>query len=362
VLRALATAIALLVGAACAAPPPTTVGPTPAPTHEPGTFAVTVLLDLSGSRGPRGDAQRSAMQQWADAQRGTPRLKLRIVDVGGSDAKLVIELKHLSDSGDADAVVVGVPAVVDDRLTGALALVARPVLFTLPIAEPSGDGARWMFGLAPSPDAIARALVNALPSRSSPAIVVVAGTLPSGREEIALTATFRADGRPTPLVLSAAPDQRDGFAQRLRPFVTSGAAIFFTGSTVTYLEPQRLLPDGSAPAAPLLLSYLTDAGDAARLGDVASSARWPALRKTIGSPLGTHAATATDALSIIAANADPAGDPERTRGRIEAGTFAGIATTYTFAATRRAGADARELALVAWENGRIVAARPIVVR
>src|SRR5205814_2312258 len=83
----------------------------------------------------------NAMQQWADAQRGTPRIRLRITDVGGSDAKLLVELKRAADAGDADAFVVGVPATIDDALSSAIALVKRPVLFTLPIAEPSGDGA-----------------------------------------------------------------------------------------------------------------------------------------------------------------------------------------------------------------------------
>jgi hypothetical protein len=104
---------------------------------------VTALLDLSGTRGPRGDAQRTAMQQWVDAQRGTPRVKLRIVDVAGSDARLLLELKRAADAQDTDAFIVGVPAVLDDTLASAIALVGRPVLFTLPIAEPTGAAARW---------------------------------------------------------------------------------------------------------------------------------------------------------------------------------------------------------------------------
>ena len=356
-MRAGPLAILVLTIASCTATPPVVAAPTPSPTREPGTIAVTALLDLSGSRGPKGDAQRGAMQQFVDAQRGSPRVKLHVVDVAGSDAKLLLELKRSADTGDADAIVVGVPAIADETLIAAVALLGRPVLFTLPLAEPSGPGARWMFGLAPAPDAVARALVDALPSRSSPAAVVVAGTLVSGREELALASTFRGDARPMPVLLSAAPDQRDPFMQRVRQLASGGTPIYYTGPTLGYLEPQRLLPD--AGTAALLLSYLTDANDAARLGDATASARWPALRKTIGSALGTHAASATDALGLIAASVDPSGDPERTRQRIEGGTFAGIATTYTFAPARRAGADARELALAAWENGRVVAARPI---
>ncbi|HEY8830692.1 MAG TPA: hypothetical protein VIM83_08860, partial [Candidatus Limnocylindria bacterium] len=202
------TLVALaLILAACTASPPTINSSTPPPTREPGTYSVTALLDLSGNRGPRGDAQRTAMQQWLDTQRGTPRLKLRIVDVAGSDAKLLLELKRAADAQDTDAFVVGVPATLDDTLASAIALVGRPVLFTLPIAEPTGPAARWIFGLAPTPDAIARVLVDALPTRATPSIIVTNGSLAAGREELALEAVFRADGRPLPFVMSAAPDQ-----------------------------------------------------------------------------------------------------------------------------------------------------------
>jgi hypothetical protein len=357
-LRAGVIALALLAGA-CVSPAPTTVAPTPSPTREPGTYAVTAFLDLSGTRGPRGDAQRSAMQQWIDAQRSTTRLKLRIVDVGGSDAKLLLELKRASDAGDTDAFVVGVPASVDDALASAIALVKRPVLFTLPAAEPSsGEASRWMFELAPPPEALARALVDALPSRSTPAVIVTNGTLASGREALALAATFRADGRPMPFVLSAAPEQRDTFDVRSKPFFSAaGTALFFAGPPMGYLDPQRILPAAAIAPGFLYLSYLTDASDASRLGESAPAVRWPGLRRPTVAGSGTHAATAADALALLAASADAAGDPERTRARIERGTFAGIATTYAFSASRHAGVDPREIALLAWQGGRAVIAR-----
>lgn len=356
-MRAGLLALALL--AACNAPPPSRSAPTPSPTREPGTYSVTALLDLSGSRGPRGDAQRTAMQQWTDAQRGTPRLKLRIVDVAGSDAKLLLELKRAADAGDADAFVVGVPATLDDTLASAIALLRRPVLFTLPIAEPTGDAARWIFGLAPTPGAIARVLVDALPSRTTPGIVVTNGSLAAGREELAIAAVFRTDGRPMPFVMSAAPDQRETFAQRFKPFASTGSGVFFTGPAASYVDPQRIVPVADATTTVLvLLSYLTDSNDAGRLGESAAGARWPGLRRPTSLNLGTHAATATDALAMLATSADAAGDPERSRARIEGSTFAGIATTYVFTASRHTGVDPREIVLLAWESGRVVAARP----
>ena len=356
--RAFLLTLALLI-VGCSSPPPSTASPTPAPTREPGTYAVTALLDLSGSRGPRGDAQRTAMQQWADAQRGTPRVKLRVVDLGGSDAKLLLELKRASDARDTDAFVVGVPAVMNDTLATAIALVQRPVLFTLPIAEPAGEAGRWVFGLAPTPDALARALVDALPMRSTPAIVVTNGSLASGREELALTSVFQADGRPAPFVMSAAPDQRDAFAQRVRPFLSTGSGMYFAGPAMSYLEPQRIVPAADATTNVLVfLSYLTDPNDAGRLGEAAPGARWPGLLRPASQGIGTHAATATDALAMLAAAADAAGDPERSRARIEGTTFAGIVTTYRFSGARHVGVDANEIALLAWENGRVVVARP----
>ena len=356
--RTVLIAIVVLV-AACTAPPPSTASPTPSPTREPGTYAVTALLDLSGARGPRGDAQRTAMQQWIDAQRGSLRVKLRIVDVAGSDAKLILELKRASEAGEADAFVVGVPATLDDALASAIALVRRPVLFTLPIAEPTGDAGRWVFGLAPTPAALARTLVDALPSRSTPGIVVTNGSLVSGREELALHAVFAADGRPLPFVMSAAPDQRDTFAVRSKLFLSTGSGMFFTGPAASYVDPVRVVPAADATTTILVfLSYLTDANDAGRLGESAPGTRWPGLRRPAFAGVGTHAASATDALAMLAASADAAGDPDRSRARIEGSTFAGIATTYTFSAARHVGIDPSEIALLSWESGRVVVARP----
>jgi len=304
------------------------------------------------------------MQQWVDAQRGVRRVKLRIVDVGGSDAKLVLELKRAAEAGDTDAFVIGVPTIVGDAFSQAVGLAKRPVLFTLPVPDPAaaGDGGRWMFGLAPSPDALARATIDALPSRATPTVVVTNGTLVAGREELALTSAFRAQERPMPFVMSAAPDQRDTFGQRFRTFARAGSAVFFTGPASDYLSPARLSPlnlSESASGQSVFLSYLTDANDASRLGDAALATRWPALRRTLGSALGSHAASATDALALLLSAGDGTGDAERSRARIEGGTFAGIAATYSFTPSRHTGADQADITLVAWENGRIVSARPI---
>lgn len=357
-MRPLRLALVLAGVVACAPAPTDSLPPLPTPTREPGTLAVTALLDLSGTRGPKGDAQRNAMQQWADAQRGTPRLKLRIVDVAGSQTRVVLELKHAVEQGEADAFVIGVPAIVDDALRAAIVLAKRPVLFTLPIAEPSGDAAPWMFGLAPTPEAVARIAVDALTAKSTPAVVVSSGTLPAGAEEQVLAAVFEAEGRPSPFVLTSTPGERDSFTQRYRQLFNAGAAMFFAGAAADHLNQQRLVPTDATGSPALFLSYLTDPNDASRLDTAAAITRWPGSRRAAGTALTTHAATATDALAMLAGWLDPAGDPERSRARIESGTFAGIATTYRFTVTRHVGADPGDIALLAWDNGKIVIARP----
>jgi len=89
----LAVALALVLGACTAENPSAT--PTPTPTRDPNALNVTALLDLSGSREPSGAPQRDALQMWADQHSaGTPRVKLKIVDVAGSPAKTALELRR----------------------------------------------------------------------------------------------------------------------------------------------------------------------------------------------------------------------------------------------------------------------------
>jgi len=91
-----AVALLLILLTACARTPQPVVAVSPTP--EPGLLEITVLLDLSGDRAPRGDAQRNALTLWNDlAQsrgRGQVRSKVTVVDVGGSDARLLIELRR----------------------------------------------------------------------------------------------------------------------------------------------------------------------------------------------------------------------------------------------------------------------------
>src|SRR5258708_11599591 len=133
-MRAGPLAILVLTIASCTATPPVVAAPTPSPTREPGTIAVTALLDLSGSRGPKGDAQRGAMQQFVDAQRGSPRVKLHVVDVAGSGAKPPPELKRSPDTADAAAIIAGLPATPAGAPIAAAPSLVPPALFPPPPA------------------------------------------------------------------------------------------------------------------------------------------------------------------------------------------------------------------------------------
>ncbi len=152
-----------LVLAACSAPR-TEITPTPSPTHEPGMTMVTVLLDLSGARAPSGVAQRNAMQLWLDQEQdrsGQQRLRAKFVDIAGSDARLLVELRRAAEEDGADAVVIGAPIAYDETFARALGVARVPVLLTLPAPEPkSMPGGGWAFALAPSYADLAHAAVS----------------------------------------------------------------------------------------------------------------------------------------------------------------------------------------------------------
>lgn len=388
-----ATFLALLVLlSACAAPLPRATA-TPSPTHDPAALKVTVFLDLSGGRLPKGDAQRNALQLWVDQHQGgsaSPRLKLRIVDVGGSDARLFVELHRVAADDLADAIVIGVPITPDDTLLRAIELTQRPVLFTVPLREPSGrgGGGRWTFGLAPTPEQIAavdRAILPAGPIAGSVSAIIVSDeSLAAVRERVALQAEFAARGGTVPTVLRIQSGERDQFPTRLRPALAVSAALYFTGPAGSYLAAPRLLPNPTATTGFVtVLSFLTDASDLGQLREAAPVTRWPGTRNIVtghydpatGSgaersafaraytdrhgPPTTQAALAYDALGLIADAADRVGSaPVRLRERIESATFAGIATSYAFTPSRHAAFDASDLVLLAWDGSRPVLGRP----
>jgi ABC-type branched-subunit amino acid transport system substrate-binding protein len=373
--RGLAALLALVL-AACAAPP-TEITPTASPTHEPGTTLVTVLLDLSGTRAPSGVAQRNAMQLWLDqkqARGGQQRLRAKFVDLAGSDAQLLIELRRAALEDRADAVVVGVPFAYDEIFAQALDVARVPVLLTLPGPEPvSLPGGGWAFALAPTYDQLARAAVDDAMQRGTlqPTLLASDESPPAIAERLALAREFEQRGLVPPTVVTVNAQDAAG---RVRAGASFARSAFFTGPAATYIDATRsLAAAGLTPR--VYLSYLMEAGDASTLREGADLATWPGSRNLAGvssvpttaervaflqdfaaghGPPSTLAATAYDALALIdAAAASVGGTPDRARlrDRLEATTFAGITTRYAFTSARHAGFDTVDLVYLRWSVG-----------
>jgi len=375
-MRALVTVAIAVV--ACTAPPPTVATPTPTP--EPGVLTVTALLDLSGPRASVGTQQRTALQMWTEQPgRAGPAVKLRTVDVAGSDAKLLIELRRAVTEDPADAVIVGAPVVYDDTLGRALDVAALPVVFTQPLG---GDprphpGGRWAFALAPSLAQIATWQIDDALRRS---VLVPSLVLTDGRDRI----------EPMASALAAELERR-----RLDPLPvirleTDGSIPPVVRSSLSVLQSVHCLAPVSVCSAVarearsrgsstmVYLPYLTTPSEVRDDRDLSARAIWPSSRTLI--PLttlrdpweheragflkrfgergnawpGVHAATAYDALSLLAAAADPRAIDDRAalRDALERITMPLIASTYAFSADRHLGADPEDLAYVHW-NGSV---------
>jgi len=378
-MRGLGALLALLI-AACSAQP-VEISPTPAPTREPGTTLVTVLLDLSGPRTPSGVPQRNAMQLWLDQQqaRGGRRLRATFVDLAGSDARVLIELRRAAEQGRADAVVIGVPFAYDETFARALTVARLPVVLTLPAPEPtSTPGGGWAFALAPTYTELARAAVVDAIARGSllPTLLASDESPPAIAERLALAGELERRGFISPTVVVVTAQEA---AARVRAGAAFASSLLFTGPAATYVDATRAV--AAAGLTPrVYLSYLMEASDAAALREGADLATWPGSRNlTATSPTSaeranfvqgyaarhgtpsTIAATAYDAFALIDAAVESAGGtPDRTRlrERLEATTFAGITTRYAFSAIRHAGFDTADLVYLRWSSGRAAVATP----
>jgi ABC-type branched-subunit amino acid transport system substrate-binding protein len=376
--RGLAALVALFI-AACSAQP-VEITASPAPTHEPGTTLVTVLLDLSGPRSPTGVPQRNAMQLWLDQQqaRGGQRLRATFVDVAGSESRLLIELRRAAEEGRADAVVVAVPFAYDETFGRALGIARLPVILTLPAPETTSlPGGGWAFGLAPTYTDLARVTVVDATTRGVllPTLLASDESPPAIAERLALVRELEQRNLISPtVVLVTAQDA----AARVRAGAAFASSLLFTGPAATYVEATRsVAAAGLTPR--VYLSYLMETTDAAALREGAELATWPGSRNLASTgavpttterttflqgyasrhgTASTLAATAYDAFALIDAAAESAGGtPDRTRlrERLEATTFAGITTRYGFTAARHAGFDLADLVLLRWSGGRAVA-------
>ena len=341
-----------------------------------------MLLDLSGSRAPRGDAQRNALQLWQDLDQsrggGRVRVRLSVIDVASSDARLLIELRRAAVETRADAVVVGVPVGPSTLGFDEAALAARtPLLLTLPAAEPvAGTGGRWIFGLAPTPEQIARRTA-VITESALDTLVITADGRPQDPEIGAVLEHWRRVARTEPQQLRI--DRRDETLQaavRLAGVPTTGG----TGRRVHVAgAPREWGPLGSAlkqsaRGATYILSYLTEHTELGEFRDGLDSV-WPApvhltlsaippnaaaaaRRQFVQSftdrhgPPTAHSAAAFDALTLLALAAERVGtdDRERLREQLEVTSFTGVTTTYAFSVTRHAGYSGDDLVLYRWSG------------
>jgi hypothetical protein len=373
-------AAAVLVLAACTAPPPNVGAVTPSP--EPGVVEVSVLLDLSGPRAAMGTEQRSAMELWRERREASgarPQVRLTFVDLAGSEARLFIELRRATVEQHRDAVVVGVPVTYDDVLGQATLLAAVPVLFTLPldVDDPVAlPGGRWAFALAPSLSHLAFAAITDATDRGVlvPSLVLVPADSERDRRERALAAEMRRRGRDP---ITAIPLPEGG---AVPPVVRSSLSVLRSAHCSAALGAcAAVAREARSAAAPTFfyLPYATTPAEMQGQTELASRAVWPATRSVVApvtpegeafliamrdrfGPPGALAATAHDALSLLAlaAGGGDASDAERTRAALERITIRLIATTYSFRPERHAGPDPDDLAYVAWSDGRVVHARP----
>ena len=353
-------ALVLLLGACTAANPSAT--PTPTPTRDPNALNVTALLDLSGSRTPNGGPQRDALQLWADQHSsGTPRVRLKITDVAGSPSKTALELRREVVEARADAIIVGVSIDYDSAFADLVQLAQVPVLFTLPIPEPAVRGGGWAFALGPTPTQLARVVLDDVAQRLvlSSVLLVTDESTSAITERIALVKEVTRR-QVAPNVVTVTPNEA---TQKLKPLLATTAIVVFAGTPRSYIEAARAVTPGTT----LYLSYLCDYGEIADLRDATPVATWPGSRWIAVSPTSASsaarasflqsysdrsgpptsvAASAYDALALLAAAAADGIDPVKLRDRLQSGTYTGVATTYAFSPSQHAGFNAGDLALL----------------
>jgi ABC-type branched-subunit amino acid transport system substrate-binding protein len=377
--RALALVALLLIG--CATPPPS-IAATPAPTHEPNTINVSVLLDLSGDRAPSGQPQRDAMQLWLDRPPPIVTLKLRVkfVDVAGSWSKLLLEMRRAVTVDHADAIVVGVSVAGDDSFADATEIVQVPVLLTLPAPEPiTGGRGTWVFALAPSPATIAATVATDIADRGivAPMLLATDESPPANVERTAFIAELVRRGIMPPTAVAVGSADGPG---RIRAAAPIAKSAVLAGPAAAYGDVIRpIAPAPPASVARMYLSYLTETADLANLREASMFVSWPGSRAIVpglrgglapsfvqsfsdrsGQP-STPAASAYDALTLIEAAAAPSPaeiDGARLRQRLEANTFAGVATRYAFAPSRHVGFSTDDLVLLVWDRQRGAAILP----
>jgi hypothetical protein len=377
--RAIVLALSMI---ACSTPPPV-IG-TPSPSPEQGVLEVTALLDLSGPGAPVGTAQRSAMELWRDryqASAARPEVRLTFVDLAGSGASLLIELRRAAEDQHADAVVIGVAVAYGSVLGRAIDLASMPVLFTLPldVADPVElPGGRWAFALAPPLPRLATMTISDAVDRGvlSPALVLRRDETAHDPLADAVEAEMIRRGRDP---LTEIPLPAGG---AVPPVVRSSLSVLRSAHcTATLTACGAVAREAREIVAPTFfyLSYATAPSEIQAEGELASRAIWPASRWIIPAesgtpererfladhaerlgPAGSHAATAYDAVTLLALAAADGGadDPEVSRAALEGITMPLIASSYRFNTGQHSGSSPADLTFVQWRAGAVTYALP----
>lgn len=337
-----------------------------------------MLLDLSGSRAPRGDAQRNAVQLWQDLDQsrggGRVRVRVSVIDVASSDARLLIELRRAAVESRADAVIVGVP--ISGATTGfadAARVAQLPILLTLPAVEPVATvGGRWVFAIGPTPEQIARRVVQ-ITDRALDTLIITADARPPDPEIRAIVDEWMRVARTSPQQVRV--DRREDTLQTVTRVSASARRVHLGGPARDWAAlGQALKQNVRPPGTTYVLSYLTEHTDLGEFRD-GLDAVWPApLHLTLAAippnsaaaarrqfvqsytdrsgPPTAHAAAAFDALSLLSLAAERVGadDRERLREQVEVTGFVGVTTTYAFSVTRHAGYSGDDLVLYRWSG------------
>ncbi len=272
---------------------------------------------------------------------------------------------------------------LDGSFGDAVQVASIPVLLTLPIPEPmSTPAGRFVFALAPTTDAVARAMASDIVDRGAAAPMLLASdeSATAVTERLAFVAELRRRGlTPPSALLLSQPDA----AQRVATASAAARSVVLSGASAGYGDIIRSLP--ASLAAPVYLSFLTETADITSIREQSGIVTWPGSRwlATLSNepppgqrasfvrafadrygPPSTLAGSAFDALEIIefAARLGPSElDAGRLRLRLETNTFAGVVTAYSFTPARHAGFAAEDLVYLRWSaqrGGPIVAPRP----
>ena len=155
---------------------------------------------------------------------------------------MLLELRHAVIDDRADAIVIGAPIVLDEAFAQAIQVAAVPVLLTLPGPDPAATVAgRWTFMLAPSPDDVARALVDDIQARAllAPMLLASDETSSGVGERAAFVAELarRALLTPTAVIVT----QPDG-PSRMRAAAAVAKSVVLAAPSAPYGDLLRALP------------------------------------------------------------------------------------------------------------------------